>query len=83
MLNCKQCLLRELDNEELWQRVRRTIAAIPEADRCSCEEYERRLTACRQCGRLLSGVCRVCGCFVEVRAAGRDNHCPAPGGKLW
>lgn len=83
MINCKRCLLRELDNEELWQRVRRTVEAIPEADRSSSDEYERRLDACRQCGRLLSGVCRVCGCFVEVRAAIRENHCPAPGEKLW
>ena len=41
------------------------------------ELYEKRLAACKQCGNLVNGMCRVCGCFVEMRAAVKKNSCPA------
>lgn len=72
-----------MDEEELYERVRRTVAAIPDGHRCEEELYQRRLACCRECDRLLSGVCGVCGCFVEVRAAKRGEHCPAPEKKFW
>ncbi|MDY3745248.1 MAG: DUF6171 family protein [Lachnospiraceae bacterium] len=31
---------------------------------------------CRQCDRLLNGMCRICGCFVEMRAAIKVKSCP-------
>ncbi len=40
------------------------------------EEYERRLTLCKDCEKLLQGTCLACGCYVELRAAARGGHCP-------
>jgi len=42
--------------------------------------YEERLGICGGCDMLLQGMCRKCGCYVEMRAAVRKNVCPA---KLW
>ena len=42
-----------------------------------CGEYERRLSICKECDRLLDGMCTVCGCYVEMRAAVTTNCCPA------
>ena len=44
------------------------------------EEYERRLSICKECEKLLSGMCRMCGCYVEMRAAIALRDCP---GKKW
>ena len=52
------------------------ISNLPEEDRTPEEEYERRLSKCRECDHLLSGMCRICGCFVEMRAAIVVRHCP-------
>ena len=83
MSNCKRCLLREMNDSTLYERIRRTIESIPESQKCSSKEYEKRLQMCRQCDRLLGGICRVCGCFVEVRAVREKEHCPFAGEKLW
>ena len=37
--------------------------------------YQERLSACSQCGFLRNGMCRLCGCFVALRAAKIHNHC--------
>lgn len=83
MLSCKRCLIRETDESTLYERIKRTIEAIPEEQKCNTELYEKRLEICRECDKLLSGMCRVCGCFVEVRAARTKERCPAPGEKMW
>lgn len=40
-------------------------------------EYERRLSLCKECENLLNGMCRICGCYVELRAVMKKNYCPA------
>lgn len=42
--------------------------------------YEERLSICKECDMLLAGMCRKCGCYVELRAAVTKNYCP---GKKW
>jgi len=42
--------------------------------------YEERLSICIECDMLLAGMCRKCGCYVELRAAVTKNYCP---GKKW
>ena len=56
------------------------IARIPADDKTPEEEYERRLSICKECEKLLSGMCRMCGCYVEMRAAIALRDCP---GKKW
>jgi hypothetical protein len=54
----------------------RYISNLSEDDKVSNSEYERRLKKCGECTNLLNGICRICGCFVEMRAAIAVKHCP-------
>ena len=45
-------------------------------DKITEEEYEERLTSCKQCELLNAGTCGACGCYVELRATARAGHCP-------
>ncbi len=49
---------------------------LKEEDRSSEELYEERLSACKACERLQNGTCSACGCYVELRAAGKKGECP-------
>ena len=41
------------------------------------EKYpEGRLNICKECDLLINGMCKLCGCFVEIRAAVKKNYCP-------
>lgn len=73
---CRKCLLRDMPEEAYFQNMYTYIANLSEDDRASDAEYERRLNKCRECDQLLNGMCRVCGCFVEMRAAIAVRHCP-------
>lgn len=73
---CRKCLLEEMDQDEVLTDVRRYIERIPQEERTEEELYRERLERCRACEQLLSGMCRVCGCFVELRAAVRVRACP-------
>ncbi len=73
---CRKCLLKDLSEKDYFQNMYVYIANLPEDDRTGKEEYERRLSKCRECDHLLNGMCRLCGCFVEMRAAIALRHCP-------
>ncbi len=83
MLPCKRCLLLETGDEVLYERIKRTIDSIPAEKRCGDDEYQKRLLLCKSCEKLIGGMCRVCGCFVEVRAAKKEAYCPQAGNKFW
>ncbi len=38
--------------------------------------YEERLSQCKECNLLADGMCRACGCYVELRAVMKKNGCP-------
>lgn len=73
---CRKCLLEEMDEEEIYTDLQKYIGQIPEEERTGEEEYRKRLQKCRECEQLLSGMCRICGCYVELRAAVRNRSCP-------
>ena len=75
---CRRCLLSETDAGTLYQTVQRRIAQIPEGMRTDASEYSRRLACCRACDSLVNGLCGMCGCFAELRAARAEKHCPHP-----
>lgn len=74
---CRKCLLRESSEAEYFQQLKAYIAGLDAADRVSQEVYERRLHICGSCENLTRGMCRLCGCYVELRAALRVRKCPA------
>lgn len=73
---CKKCFFEELDHKGIYKEISEMIAALPEEKRCGESEYRRRLDICGRCGSLGEGTCGKCGCFVELRAAKKDMHCP-------
>lgn len=82
-LRCRKCLVREMADEDLKNKIAQLIEDVPEEGRTDPAEYEKRLAACRACEKLLAGTCRICGCFVEGRAAVEMLHCPMPGNPRW
>ena len=76
VVRCKKCLLRETDQEKVYEDLKRYIRQIPEDERTGEEAYQERLARCKECDQLLAGMCRICGCYVEQRAAVRVRSCP-------
>ncbi|WBY63943.1 MAG: DUF2757 domain-containing protein [Thermocaproicibacter melissae] len=72
---CRKCLDKDMTEEEYRSLIGRYIDAIAEDRRTPEEEYSRRLKICSTCKRLTGGMCLLCGCFAEVRAAVKDRHC--------
>lgn len=73
---CFRCLLQQADESQLLELIRQRIAALPVAQKAAPEEYSRRLALCEACDELVSGTCRKCGCYVELRAAKKSAGCP-------
>ena len=73
---CRKCLLQDMDETSFYERLRRHIANLDEDLKVCDEEYARRLDCCRACDNLMSGMCRICGCYVELRAVMKKNICP-------
>lgn len=77
MRSCRRCLTRELaDQSKVYQTIREYIDNLDPDTRAGQESYEERLAVCRECELLLQGMCRSCGCYVELRAAMAKNTCP-------
>ena len=74
---CKKCLIREMaDQEDLYKTLRRLIDELEPNERAAEEVIEKRLKICTECELLLEGMCRACGCYVELRAATAEQECP-------
>lgn len=73
---CRKCLLEELDPEGIYLEIRDMITALPTDKRTDDITYRSRLECCGSCEFLNQGTCVKCGCFVELRAAKKDMHCP-------
>lgn len=52
------------------------IANIPEEEKVSKEEHERRLAICDECSEQRGGLCGQCGCYVAVRTVRKMGYCP-------
>ncbi len=74
---CKRCLLADIDVDGLFKKVSELIELMPEDIRADDKLYAERLDICRSCESLENGICRECGCFVELRAASKKNYCPS------
>lgn len=72
---CKKCLLKDSPNAEYFTNLYEYINNLEEDIKVNDEEYERRLNICIECPEYLQGMCRVCGCFVELRAVILENEC--------
>ncbi|MCL2500041.1 MAG: DUF6171 family protein [Defluviitaleaceae bacterium] len=75
MKRCPRCLLSETNQAELYATIQDYIKNIPPEARSSPEEYDKRLGICKECRHLLDGMCVLCGCYVELRAAKVNQRC--------
>jgi hypothetical protein len=73
---CRKCLLKDMPEDAYFKNLYEYINHLDEDIKADSEEYERRLTICKSCDNLLNGMCRICGCFVELRAVIGKNYCP-------
>ena len=69
--------MRDIDKNEYFKSLKQAIDSIDPQEKTDPAEYEKRLKACMECEKLIEGMCAVCGCFVEMRAAKQKNYCPA------
>lgn len=74
---CRKCLTRDMaGQEEYFKNLHEYIENIEPDMKVSNELYEQRLAVCKDCDLLLEGMCRSCGCYVELRAVMKKNACP-------
>ena len=73
---CRKCLLSDIAEEDFLKNMRIYIEGLDPDIKADPKAYQERLALCRKCDSLIRGMCRVCGCFVEYRAAVKKNHCP-------
>ena len=65
-----------MDIQAYFENLHTYIAGLEPDIKAEPDLYEERLGVCRQCELLMDGMCRACGCFVELRAAIGKNSCP-------
>ena len=75
MTNCKKCLLSETKEKEFFKTVVEYVENLSPEIRTPQDVYEKRLNICKACDNLINGMCRLCGCFVEIRSAKKNNYC--------
>ena len=73
---CRRCLAKDMPDASYFDNMYEYIRQLDPEIKAEASLYEERLSCCKECDHLLNGMCRVCGCFVEMRAAVRKNHCP-------
>ena len=71
-----RCLLLEAGQADMARTVAEYVAGLDDSVRTPEEEYRARLSLCQDCPELMNGTCRLCGCYVETRAAKRGQQCP-------
>ncbi len=80
---CKRCLLRESAEADIFESIKVRIDKLSDEDKCEKSIYNQRLECCRNCDNLISGVCVKCGCYVEFRAAFKNQKCPDALSRKW
>ncbi len=71
-----RCLLAEAGEAGMAQIIAEYVAGLEDSVRTPEEIYRARLALCEGCEQLINGTCRLCGCYVETRAAKRGQNCP-------
>lgn len=73
---CRRCLLEQMDGERATLTLlRERLDALPSERRADDAAYRARLAVCALCDHLNGGVCALCGCYVEWRAALAVTRC--------
>ena len=73
---CKKCFLQDFAPEEYLENMRVYLQGLDDEVKTEETVYRDRLSHCEECDKLSEGICRICGCFVEYRAAIKIRRCP-------
>ena len=65
-----------MEQTEYFRTLHEYIEHLDADLKVSSERYEERLALCKECEKLYQGMCRICGCYVELRAVMKKNSCP-------
>jgi len=79
---CPRCP-HPTQDQDIRVVIDQVIQSLPPEQRTPEAEYALRLQGCEDCPGQMAGVCRYCGCYVEVRAAKNFMICPNPKGSRW
>ena len=74
---CKKCDYDLRMTRDALKYIENYVEKIPEDMRKKEDEYQHCLEICSGCDMLLEGTCKVCGCYVAIRAAVAGRHCPS------
>lgn len=74
---CPVCFPQSRETKEVFfQKLDAYINNLAAEDRADQALYDERLRICSGCGQLFEGMCRLCGCYVSLRAAQKVRACP-------
>ncbi len=80
---CVRCLLYEVGESVTYEQIMSYVATLDKNDLADDDTLNSRLQKCRECDFLISGMCRKCGCYVEVRARLKNQSCPNFDNRKW
>ncbi|MDE6942876.1 MAG: hypothetical protein K2P66_00430 [Lachnospiraceae bacterium] len=80
--HCRKCLTRDMDQKTYFENLHTYIRNLDDELKVEEPLYEERLSQCKECDLLTDGMCRACGCYVELRAVMKKNGCPYDKWKL-
>lgn len=72
---CKRCLLLEAGEKASYDGLQDYLKTVDDSLKVSADVYRQRLSVCRSCDQLISGMCVKCGCYAELRAAFKNKEC--------
>lgn len=77
MRYCRICELLGFDVSQYLEQALERLEQTDPSRLASEEEYGRRLSICAQCKeKLEDGTCKMCGCYVVLRARMAEGKCP-------
>lgn len=73
----------EAGEKVTYDEIMEYVSTLDKNNLVSEAEYTDRIEKCKNCDNLISGMCRKCGCYVEVRARLKCSECPNYDNRLW
>ncbi len=83
MEKCKKCLLLEAGERVTYSEIMLYVSTLDKVLLVDKKLLDKRLSECKRCDNLISGMCLKCGCYVEVRARLKSADCPDENNKRW
>jgi hypothetical protein len=80
---CRRCLPERINEKDLREYLDTYAASLGFEVRAPEAEYKKRLALCDSCPHRIQFTCTQCGCYVQARAAKKNQKCPLPGSPRW